>query len=569
LAVAVLLPAFFVSCTKSGALTGSPTSSGFSANSMTGSVNGGLSSVANATVALMAAGSNVPLTNATTASDGSFSLVFNNPGGNNLLYLSITGGNAGGGTNSKNQFLAIAGTTSALLPSLRVNELTTAATEFIAFNFGILNDNNGSVALNAPGNGFGATNVVTQYNNIINSGALNTTNANLTSSAQTALKVLANAFASCIQSPSSCSTLLNVSISSASAAALSVLESGVNALYNSSLDASHIYPIASSLSSSTGFTLASSTIPNSFSFNNPLAATINTIGSGTTPQGLAVDASGNIWVTNSGSNNVSQLSPSGALLGTFSTGSGDCCLAIDASGNVWIANAGAGTVTELNSSGALVGTITVGTTPVPVAVDQSGNVWVGNRGSNSVTELNSSGQTVATYPSINSPQGIAIDGSGNVWIASLNGNTVIELNSAGTVLGTFSSGTFPQAVAIDSSGNIYVTNSGGTVAKFSSLGVRIATYSITGSPVGETFDAGGNLWIATGTGNALAEFNPAAGMVIATYPLATNNATALCIDLNGNVWVANLNGNNLIQVAGVTSGPEFFADKGPVFPYSR
>jgi DNA-binding beta-propeller fold protein YncE len=81
---------------------------------------------------------------------------------------------------------------------------------------------------------------------------------------------------------------------------------------------------------------------------------------------------------------------------TYPVGKGPAGIAIDASGNVWVANGGDNTVTELASDGSQTGyPFSVGTNPTGVAVDASGNVWVTN-GQNSaingtVTEFNSLG----------------------------------------------------------------------------------------------------------------------------------------------------------------------------------
>ncbi len=79
------------------------------------------------------------------------------------------------------------------------------------------------------------------------------------------------------------------------------------------------------------------------------------------PHSIAIDGSGNAWVTNSGNGNVTELSPAGTVLGTFVAGSSPFGIAIDGSGNAWVANQGNGTaatgvgdsnVTEFMNSGA-------------------------------------------------------------------------------------------------------------------------------------------------------------------------------------------------------------------------
>ena len=125
-----------------------------------------------------------------------------------------------------------------------------------------------------------------------------------------------------------------------------------------------------------------STQPNDFTI------AISYIGAGlNTPQGVAIDASGNPWVA-SVSSSLSKFGPTGAAISGSSgyTGGGLDCpigIAIDASGNVWAANANAASISEFNSSGAELSGSSGYTGgglhgPVGIAIDGSGNVWVTN-----------------------------------------------------------------------------------------------------------------------------------------------------------------------------------------------
>lgn len=56
---------------------------------------------------------------------------------------------------------------------------------------------------------------------------------------------------------------------------------------------------------------------------------------------------GKFLQVNGGSNNVTELNSSGTTLGTYAVGSGPVGIAIDASGNVWVTNSGGNNVTEI------------------------------------------------------------------------------------------------------------------------------------------------------------------------------------------------------------------------------
>jgi len=550
-------------------------SGGSFGSSLTGSVNGGLAPVASGLVNLYIAGNATPIATATTNTDGSYSLSFTNPGGTSLLYLSVTGGNAGGGTNSKNQFLSMAGTTAVPLSSLKMNEMTTAATELDAMNMGILIDTNGVITLAAPKNGAGATNVVTQFNNLTANGLLNTSNSSLTSSAQTGLNAMANMFAACIEVPANCSTLFNQATTTSGAVAVSLLESGFNALNNSANTSGQLYTLAFPLNSKTGFTLTSSSTPGGFTFNNGLPISGSTFTVGNTPQGIAFDASGNLWIANQGDNTVTKVSPTGAIIGTFSAGTGPMGIAIDAGGNVWVNNfTGGGSLTELNSSGTTIGTFSPGGQPWEILFDASGNAWVVNNvNPGTVTELNASGTVLNTFnPGSTSvsnvfPRDMVIDSSQNVWLISnysaAGPRYITQLSSSGTVLQSINLATRMQGGAIDSSGNIWVCEYGSNaVAKLNPQGTVLGTFTASISqPFGIAPDAFGNVWVTNQGTNMLTELNPA-GIALANYSLSTTS-DAVAIDGSGNVWVTNTGGSTITLFKGLAAGPQPFAYRSP------
>jgi len=117
-------------------------------------------------------------------------------------------------------------------------------------------------------------------------------------------------------------------------------------------------------------------------------------------------------------------------------------IAIDGSGNVWITNYDINSVSELSNSGAILSGANGYTGggldyPFGIAIDGSGNVWITNQTGNSVTELSSSGSVLSgttgyTGGGLQQPRGIAIDGSGNVWVTNYLDGIISEFIGAGT-----------------------------------------------------------------------------------------------------------------------------------------
>jgi hypothetical protein len=290
--------------------------------------------------------------------------------------------------------------------------------------------------------------------------------------------------------------------------------------------------------------------------------------------GIAIDNSGNVWATNDGPvgdrtvSDISKMSSAGVPLSP-STGyvlvptSIFAGLAIEASGNVWIANNNPASLTELNgSSGAPIspsGGYTGGGLfqPQAIAIDNSGNVWVANYSPASVSLLNgSTGAPISpstgyTGGGLNRATSIAIDSSDNIWIANganidvnthqltqsgsltkLNGSTGAAISPSTGYVGNGS--LIPIALAIDGAGNVWVGNASSpfctqncwSLVEFNGTtgGVISGSTGYTGGglfqPGSIAIDGSGNVWTANGdAANDLTEFVGAAAPVVT--PLAT------------------------------------------------
>jgi hypothetical protein len=151
---------------------------------------------------------------------------------------------------------------------------------------------------------------------------------------------------------------------------------------------------------------------------------------------VAIDGNQNGWFAYQGG--VAMVTQAG-VVSSFA-----CCdvpagIALDASGNVWVADFVASDVAKLSAGGKVLGMTTAGGvhTPMNIAVDGSGNVWTANYRANTVSETN--GATLqAVSPaagygldaSLYGPFGLGFDASGNVWISNAYGNTLTELIGA-------------------------------------------------------------------------------------------------------------------------------------------
>jgi hypothetical protein len=126
----------------------------------------------------------------------------------------------------------------------------------------------------------------------------------------------------------------------------------------------------------------------------PLSPTSGFTGSGLTlpsgPQSMAFDASGNLWVANTGSTGISEFNKSGlpATTNPFTAYiSNPTALAIDGNSQVWVLN-GNGSLTVMANNGTVTSSITDTTLAGAnaFAIDQSGSLWTVNASTNAVKE---------------------------------------------------------------------------------------------------------------------------------------------------------------------------------------
>jgi large repetitive protein len=180
----------------------------------------------------------------------------------------------------------------------------------------------------------------------------------------------------------------------------------------------------------------------------------------------------------------------------FSAPSG---VAVDAGGNLFVADTGSNAVKEIPAAGGWPQGFAIGfangnfNAPQGVAVDSSGNVFVADTGSNAIKEIVAASgyvtvQTLASGGVFVAPQGVAVDSSGNVFVADTRSSTVEEIVAAGgyTIVKSLAPGNFiaPTSIAIDPSGNLFVVD--GALKELPALGgyATVQTIITTPSPSG-------------------------------------------------------------------------------------
>jgi sugar lactone lactonase YvrE len=236
------------------------------------------------------------------------------------------------------------------------------------------------------------------------------------------------------------------------------------------------------------------------------------------PHGLAADKAGNVYVADSGNHAIRKITPArevttlagspGQAGSADGTGSGARFyypegIALDAAGNIYVGDTLNNTIRQITPGGVVqtlagdpaqyggadgTGSAAQFNSPMGIAVDAAGMVYVADSGNNTIRRILPGGlvATLAGDPSqfgftdgtgraaqFISPQGVAVDSAGNVYVAEETDDMIRKVTALGTVTtlagtpslegssdGIGSKALFygPVGVAVDSVGNLYVAD---------------------------------------------------------------------------------------------------------------
>ncbi len=175
-------------------------------------------------------------------------------------------------------------------------------------------------------------------------------------------------------------------------------------------------------------------VPGNFTWNPIVSETIPV---GSNPFGVAYDnLTGDIFVANSGSDNVSALSGNDtAPIATILVGTSPTGVAFDpVNGDIYVANNGSANVSIISGSTlTLLASVPVGSDPIGIAADPStGDVFVANYGSNNVTVISgSTGVRLANVTVDQGPYGVAVDtATDNVYVTDQGSDNVSVISGS-------------------------------------------------------------------------------------------------------------------------------------------
>jgi tripartite motif-containing protein 71 len=310
------------------------------------------------------------------------------------------------------------------------------------------------------------------------------------------------------------------------------------------------------------------------------------------PQGIAVDATGNVWVVDEQNSRVEKFGEEGKYLSKFGSHGAEngqmhepAGIAIS-DGNLYVAEYANSRVQEFSFSGVYInqfGSKGTGSGQFEgaegIAVDPvSGDLYVTDDGNSRVEQFSAAGVFLDAFGikgsgngQLNEPEGIAVNAVGAIFVADTKNNRVsiwepipqapaytAEFGSGGKGNGQFN---HPMMDAVDSSGNVWVADGyNSRIEKFSSSGTYLGTYGEPGSsetelqfnePVGIAINSKtGKIYVGDQNNNRVVELSSSGKLERVFGKAGTGagefkEADGIAIDSNGNVWVTDYSDNRV------------------------
>jgi uncharacterized protein (TIGR03437 family) len=262
------------------------------------------------------------------------------------------------------------------------------------------------------------------------------------------------------------------------------------------------------------------------------------------PLGVAMDASGNLFISDSNNNAIREVNSAGNVASV-----------VNGSGSAGFGGDNAPAISAYLSQ------------PNGIARDTAGNMYIADTGNNRIRKVLPSGNIVsiagnsfaayagdggpALQAELNNPEAVAVDSAGNVYIADTYNHAIRKVTGtvittiAGTGVAGFSGDggpaskaklSHPEGVAVDAAGNVYIADSfnnrirrvgtNGVITTIGGTGVAgyggdglLATDALMRFPSSVALDPQGNIYIGDPQNNVIRMMAPLAG----GFPTITAN----------------------------------------------
>ncbi len=273
------------------------------------------------------------------------------------------------------------------------------------------------------------------------------------------------------------------------------------------------------------------------------------------PEGIAIDISGNIFVANTAGDTVSMVSAAGTFTSTYASGfrqpSG---IAFDEIDTMYVSNYAGGTVSLVTTAKKILTYATGISSPTGIVI-RDGVVYVASESEGKVYKLLHHADIYAN--GLNMPRGLAKGPDGLIYVADNTNNNIYRLDAPDKLTSYAAQVPYSTWLVFDSIGTTFLTDFvGGNLLKLSVDKVSVFASGMAG-PAGVTYDPMNNIFYVSNYLNGTMSVVSGTGN-LSTFVVGLSGPMGIAFSSPGNLYVAN-SANGTIAKVVQGSGVSVFA----------
>ncbi len=183
------------------------------------------------------------------------------------------------------------------------------------------------------------------------------------------------------------------------------------------------------------------------------------------PSGVAMDASGNIYIADRDNRRVRRVAADGSIstIASAIPWSAPSGVSVDAAGNIYVVDTGLKQVVRITPTGTAQSIApNLLAAPVTAVADAQGNIYIADAGAGNIRVVSAAGAVSTLIENLAGPHGLALDGAGHLFFTEQDAARVQRLDLASGSLTSLGAGTWniPRGIAVDAAGDVFVADTG-------------------------------------------------------------------------------------------------------------
>ena len=279
---------------------------------------------------------------------------------------------------------------------------------------------------------------------------------------------------------------------------------------------------------------------------------------GSAPEGMALDADGNIWIAMSGVNQVGKATLAGVIttidIPNAGTSAGVSGITLGTDNRMWVTEKTGNRIGAINTETNQYQAFNIPTAnsqPMGITAGPDGEMWFTQFATNKIGRITKAGVIREfSLPADSGPTSIVTGPDGALWITLQTGNAIARMTTSGVVtpypLPTANSA--PTDITVGEDNNLWFTErDGNRIGRMTVRGVlaEFALPTADSKPEQIAVGATTDLWVTQPGANRLSRITSSGVATEFILPTANTGPFGILFSADGNIWFTGKSANNL------------------------